>query len=1298
MPEAFSKASPRLMQVGLWRAEARKGSGPVEFRLDGVQTYRLVVDGTERGLMSVDPGAGGPDALGAEVRHRLEGSLEQAQAISIHTDAGEARCVSWMGALNASGSARPVWVRQEAEPGPAPTAALTVRASAQSGVDMAALTRRLRDLRRRWGGVRGVGFEMGEPHRGPTDEVWITPGGVPPDQAGSVCIVLHLGRAPRKPHFSRASLVADVQVPDAAGATAWVESLWMGVYADFLPLSGAVAHAHAWQSRSRAVRLRMAVPDAWHDLRVVRIPPWPGGEPWHRGWAGLYPGRWESNLPEDGRLVGLSGVLVVVGPSGSGRTSYVEAAVLAVLGRAGVGYTRVRDGADYTRFFQRLDDGRGQHVALLDDVETAGDPRLADWSHHLRKVGTRGLLIVVSTAVPAELDGLAEAATVRLSLPDRLDLLRVLRQPAEALGYAFEDGVLESIVDDAIASAPADRLREASERLRALWGRLDGFVFDAESVALAEGAVAGAGVASLASDQPLADGIHPRDQDQLAFWSHVEAFSSLILSRETSLPLSIGLFGDWGSGKSFLMRSLAASLDQRARQVRAAAPDPRDRDHWHGRVVSIHFNAWHFAGSDLWASLVHHLFRELGTWLADEAAGRIELSDEKRAELAEQERERVHLSMLQRLHTTRKRVKEAEAARASVRTRLEAEEARREGALRQGLLGVQHAASVFFADIKDHLHTPDGKKGPLSDAERNDVEAMAGLVGEADAVRTLLGERSPKNVDDVKQLVHDFSGFGWAMRYVSWLVRGPRPWARVGFMLGLLGVAYLFHNLVDFSRLHTTICSAPDGGPFYCGALAPTASTIMWLISTTATTGAMFRSWLKRTAPGLTKALSDPSAFDQRLKDFDALLPRFKADRAQAAAELARAESAVSAARQQLQDAEAAVQEAQSGRALHQFVQDGVGDRYRAHLGLMATINEDLDQLGSILEALEVDFEVARRRARGDAQVSADDIQPPPPPRIVLFIDDLDRCPPDRVVEVLEAVHLLLAKDLFAVVVAVDARWLLRSVDTHFQSLVEDGHDRSHRPTGDPRRVASARHYLEKIFQVPFQVPPMSDAGYARLVDRLVGALDAGDAAPQPAPTPAEAQVTAPLPPADEPAQAPAATVPGEAHATPPPADAPSSDPPPDAPPPMPAAEYVRFTALERDVLRALAPLVRTPRSTKRLVNTARLVRLHASEEPDWAVLCPVAFLLLGLEVGSPETWVAVRLDFQDHGFHDPLARMRAAAGAAHARGSGLSTTLTYLAERPGLSTDPRIWRRAMGLSERFAFLLDGGHTRLTDA
>jgi hypothetical protein len=93
--------------------------------------------------------------------------------------------------------------------------------------------------------------------------------------------------------------------------------------------------------------------------------------------------------------------------------------------------------------------------------------------------------------------------------------------------------------------------------------------------------------------------------------------------------------------------------------------------------------------------------------------------------------------------------------------------------------------------------------------------------------------------------------------------------------------------------------------------------------------------------------------------------------------------------------------------------------------------------------------------------------------RIVLYIDDLDRCPPQRVVEVLEAVHLMLALDLFIVVVAVDARWLIRSLEYHHRDLF------SVKGTGedDGAGVASPIDYLDKIFQIPYVLfPPEPDA------------------------------------------------------------------------------------------------------------------------------------------------------------------------------------------------------------------------------
>jgi hypothetical protein len=99
--------------------------------------------------------------------------------------------------------------------------------------------------------------------------------------------------------------------------------------------------------------------------------------------------------------------------------------------------------------------------------------------------------------------------------------------------------------------------------------------------------------------------------------------------------------------------------------------------------------------------------------------------------------------------------------------------------------------------------------------------------------------------------------------------------------------------------------------------------------------------------------------------------------------------------------------------------------------------------------------------------------------RIILYIDDLDRCPPEQVVQVLQAVHLLLSFPLFVVVVAVDSRWVTRSLETHYANLL-----RHEDKSGD---AATANDYLEKIFQIPYWVRPMTQASSVALLSSMTG-------------------------------------------------------------------------------------------------------------------------------------------------------------------------------------------------------------------
>src|SRR5207253_6282867 len=93
-------------------------------------------------------------------------------------------------------------------------------------------------------------------------------------------------------------------------------------------------------------------------------------------------------------------------------------------------------------------------------------------------------------------------------------------------------------------------------------------------------------------------------------------------------------------------------------------------------------------------------------------------------------------------------------------------------------------------------------------------------------------------------------------------------------------------------------------------------------------------------------------------------------------------------ARAQLAVLEQERDDLRTGRALYRFIEERAGaDDYRRHLGLVALVRQDSETLARLLEP------------DPDAEL-------PPVERIVLYVDDLDRCSAHRVVKVLEAVHL----------------------------------------------------------------------------------------------------------------------------------------------------------------------------------------------------------------------------------------------------------------------------------------------------
>jgi len=110
--------------------------------------------------------------------------------------------------------------------------------------------------------------------------------------------------------------------------------------------------------------------------------------------------------------------------------------------------------------------------------------------------------------------------------------------------------------------------------------------------------------AVLTAARPYFDNDQTAKEDALNVRAQATIFAKLIAAREVALPLSIGLFGNWGSGKTYFMNLIRDEV-----AVRAAGEDPtNEKSMYMRRIAQIEFNAWHYVDTNLWASLAIRIF------------------------------------------------------------------------------------------------------------------------------------------------------------------------------------------------------------------------------------------------------------------------------------------------------------------------------------------------------------------------------------------------------------------------------------------------------------------------------------------------------------------------------------------------------------------------------------------------------------------------------------------------------------------------------------------------------------------
>jgi predicted KAP-like P-loop ATPase len=107
--------------------------------------------------------------------------------------------------------------------------------------------------------------------------------------------------------------------------------------------------------------------------------------------------------------------------------------------------------------------------------------------------------------------------------------------------------------------------------------------------------------------------------------------------------------------------------------------------------------------------------------------------------------------------------------------------------------------------------------------------------------------------------------------------------------------------------------------------------------------------------------------------------------------------------------------------------------------------------------------------------------------RLVVLVDDLDRCLPDTAIETLEAIRLFVLMEKTAFIVCADERMIEYAVLRHFPNLPEMDDSQGY-----------ARAYLEKLLQVPFRIPALGETETRIYVTLLLlgAALDTKEDAP----------------------------------------------------------------------------------------------------------------------------------------------------------------------------------------------------------
>lgn len=460
--------------------------------------------------------------------------------------------------------------------------------------------------------------------------------------------------------------------------------------------------------------------------------------------------------------------------------------------------------------------------------------------------------------------------------------------------------------------------------------------------------------------------------DELGIAEDVKTLSSVLLAREVNPPLAVGLFGDWGTGKSYFMEKMYWEIDSLARRAAAA-----QKTAYHSKVVQIRFNAWHYVDSSLWASLASHIFDELS-----------------KSVCPEEDPEETKRKIMLQLESARQMRVDAEAEQQRAQEEKKSAEDSLESARAERERKQVDLANLRMPDLLDVLGGPQQR------------ELKAELIGVLESLGLPSALNTVQELNEVYRQAFTLVGRSQAAILSLWRSKNRK------MLIILLIAAFLVVPLISWLIEHLLH--------------APGTATVTALVGDISLAVGGFATAVKKRMASVSNFLTQLEAKrNQVLGVVESKRREVSRKELEFQQELEKLQANEDAARERVLSADAKVRELEqkledikSGRSLSKFLLERVqGEDYRKHLGIMSLVRRDFEKLNDLLTKGE----------EGLDEVG----------RIILYVDDLDRCPADKVVEVLQAVHLLLGMPIFVAVVGVDLRWLLHSLDQQYTAFHE---------------------------------------------------------------------------------------------------------------------------------------------------------------------------------------------------------------------------------------------------------------------